>query len=454
MPPKQLTHEEAEYSDDARFVDAEADDITALAGDERAEEDQILSALASDVGEGQQTWQVRQIIDGQRELPYVTEGAGSFSMKKFVEDFVGQPGGKFQFVIRRGGRIRRKLQFEVAAQPIKRGSVAAPSAESPAVLAAINAQNQMLMRMIEKATQTPPPAPPPPRMTTQDIVAIGGLIVSALPVVKEMFGSKTDPILMLKTVMELAGDARELRSGGDGEGKETGVLDLVSNLANSPFAEALAKQIGQNPPPSVPQLPPPGAGGSAGAFLAPPRANPPAAPQIAAGGPQIGERRNDPAHGLIEFDGEVWRKVNGAQTPPQTGQAPNDPPNDQMAELKRTLDLLVRKAALNADVTLYADFLLDQDEFQPFLPALADPTALDQLCLIDARVGAYREWFAALLAELTNPEPIAQPLTNLYQAPPIATNFASPAFPNASPIVGDDGDMGNAETNETASQFG
>lgn len=204
----------------------------------------------------------------------------------------------------------------------------------------MKSQGDMITAMVSR----PPPAPPP-GPTVQEIILM----------MREMNkdGGKEDTgaVSLLLKGIELG---KEFAGGGGGE---TGLMDVAGKGLEMlrPLIERQASQ-----PAAEPARP----------ALAPPAA--PARPN------------NQPA--------------------PAAPQPETDPMLRQLNWLRNQMPFLLQVAVKGADPAVYAQVLLDNlpDWFNDddLLAQLRSPGAIDNLIMLDSRVGAYRAWFESLRTEI------------------------------------------------------
>lgn len=120
--------------------------------------------------------------------------------------------------------------------------------------------------------------------------------------------------------------------------------------------------------------------------------------------------------------------------PPQQPQAPAQQPqaNDVQAEMKEVLEYLITRAQRNSDALFYADWLMENVERSTITLLLSQPDPVGTAIMLDARVGAHRDWFDRFIAELR--ELVNSGQATVGQEFPNATRQAAPPHvPNVDP---------------------
>lgn len=370
---------------DADFVDTASEDISALADEQQREADEILSAFGADEMDVIWDYKVLRIQPNtnKREHCFAGTRADAAGIIERCKEEYGP--GDYEVYIKRNSRLYKKPSFSIAktliTAPVRSGE------QSSGVVEAIRTQSTLLAQLVERVS-TPPTPPPPPQTqwTVPNIIAVVAAL-GGVDGIKSLFGIGTNnapanQFEMLRQVMELV---KDMQPESDGT-RERGMMDVLGDLLKSPLMDAVAtqvKQVNLQPPLQQPLL----------------------------AGPM--RTVTDPATGRVyqvPLTQQVRPQVTQT-TPQQTAPAPASPSpveqaydaTDNEKRLRDLLDMLIRAANKGSDPTLYADFLLDQDELTPFIPALLAPDALPALSMFDARISQHVEWFTALLDAVRDP---------------------------------------------------
>jgi hypothetical protein len=289
-----------------------------------------------------------QILEGDASI---LEGLQERLRKSFKE-------GRFRVRIFRNKRLVMRRDIEIATVPGLEPPAVPPS-DMSAVLGAIEKQNERMLalfeRMQERAASIVPAATlqiDPFAMFEKCVTIVSGL-------------KSEVPSNSITHIMEAFNKGIELSKNIQGGG-EAGWVDLVKSAIESPaLAEIIASAAEARRPQQRRQS------GANGARVVQPAPQP--SPQVAQAPPQSG---------------------NGAQVPANYAAQLN-------AMLMERLSYLTAKAQANAAPELYAEWCLDN--VPPDLAGMiVAPGFLDQVSEQLPQVKANREWFAALIAAMSD----------------------------------------------------
>lgn len=354
-------------SETVAAIDVEFDDTSKIQADIEAEESEFEQAFGVDTDDVKFHADLHRVREGSSQRPFLRKIARNElpNIQTKILQWYGT--GDYEIRIRKeiNGKkmLHRRLTFSVEA-PIGIAVTQTPQQiESPAVLQAIQNQQQVLLSLLEKSNQQPAQSQ---RMSATEIAAIITAAATVLPALKSFMQSpapaaQNNPFEMLQGVLEIVKDANS-------DGKEKGAFDLLDSLIKSPLFEKLAE-----------------------GFQAPQQARivTPALPD-----PSAVQRQ------------QLQRQQIQPQMPqPAPAPAPmptEGPANPVPDALRMQLDFLISRAQKDSDPELYAELLLDQDELHPFIPLLTGPAALPTLTQLEPRIGQHVDWFAELLLALTN----------------------------------------------------
>lgn len=336
-------------ADTVQEIDGEFDDVSGIEDAAREVQKSIDEELGSSQSDVRFRMKVFRVPTNGRKFIWLfdRDGYDITGMAEFLRDNYGT--GIYEAQVWKNGVLDRKHPFAVelpkaAPQPNHGGdALTTMVAKQGELLSALAAQ---LIEM-KRAPVAVTPAPNPIDMFAQ--------MAAMAESMRKMMGpppQAVDPLATLTAVISLVKDANS-------EGREKGVIDLISDALNSD----LLKGIIQNQQAQTQQVPPRAALPQPTQNTAPPPA------------------------------------VQSQQVPPQ------DP---QLKAFSDFLDLLVRAARVNGDHMLYADLV--EATIEPALLAqlLAMPDPVDALAQYKPEVSTYRDWFGAVLNALTEPPEQAQ----------------------------------------------
>jgi len=272
-------------------------------------------------------------------------------VRRYVRDEYG--GGTYFVRMLRDGKFHRQFRFSIVAPRKNLVTPAAPVAAAPAqegmlerILTRMEENNRRMIEAIERRPQQDP----------FDMFSKMASLIKETRVDAPAMGAE-QLITVFNKGMETAQKQLELaRTVASGGGGETGLMDLVKAAIEpggigAGILQAVLKQQAETAAP----------------------ARPPAAvaPAIAA------------------LPGRVDPATNG-----------HDPAAVLDANLKLVMQTLVAKAALNADVGLYAEWTHDNLAPELVQMLLNRPNVIDELAAAFPGMGQNRGWFDALLSEM------------------------------------------------------
>jgi hypothetical protein len=195
-------------------------------------------------------------------------------------------------------------------------------------------------------------------------------LLGAIGQIKGLFGqpAASGPENAIDLFMKGIEAAKELGGGGKGE---TGLMDIVRDLLKSPIIEKMIDGV---------------------ATAATAAGN---APRMVTSQPGIGE--------TPVVSGMPPTPQTQPQQPPTNGETTNQqvqPPGDdpRLIAMTHNIRYLATKAAANADVELYADWVVDNVPRDLLIQMVNDPNALTMLATVVPEARPYTGWFAQLLS--------------------------------------------------------
>lgn len=378
-----------------QIIDVDAEDASHIVEDARAEEEEISSAFGENDNDPGMYFQVRKYVKDSKEKAFCMEGtvADLPILPRIQRDF-GE--GKYEVWIFKNKKIYRRIQVPVIAPKV-----------APDPVPGGDPNFSRLIQLLEKRTETPP-QPPATRWTPTDIIAAVAAAGTLLGSLKSVMAPA--PATSMKETLDLLLVAKAAFSDGkEGGEEEGGLIGLAGKLISNPgFGDALkALTSGQTP---IQQQP--------------------------------GAPRQLPA------PGQPQQQILSAPPP-----APPNAEEQQAQEFGFALNLMLKQAAKNADVSLYAEVI--EDAFPDLIPIMTAPGALDNLAQFYPQVGVYRNWFAQLIAELASPAEPAQhtPEISSGNAYSVSIKPASAADAGAHP-GGHSGHSGDAAGDDAENQSG
>lgn len=274
----------------------------------------------------------------------------------------GYGGGIFRVRVYRNGKLCR--QFDISIEvPEKMAAIQSDNPAMQALVEQMRGQGEAIKnlteRLLDRSSQALLPAPVAPvdPMT----------MMEKMSVIMANLGGKSSHDGGIDMFLKAAAFVKELKgeSGGD-SGAEDNIYTVIANAIQNP---ELVK-------------------GLAGGGRQPMRQFPP------------GQRRPMQRQGMNGNRSMMQRRQ--IQQPFQEEQIPDMPQNanpQQMGQqLQQTVQYLIRKASMNSDPSLYAEWLLDNTPEHIIAPMVNNPETLDQLCQAFAGMVPYRTWFSELLA--------------------------------------------------------
>lgn len=264
-------------------------------------------------------------------------------MKRYVRDEFG--GGSYIVRILRNGKFYKQVRFAIeAARKIPGAAAAAPAPASDGLTQILLRQEENQRRILEMlSARNDRPQFDPFEMFTRVAELVKGMKADAPAVgAADLMTAWNKGLETAQKQLELA---RSIGAGGQGE---TGLMDLIRSGIES-FGPALAPAIAEHLAQKGPAKPP--------------------APNNA---PLLPGRVDEPNGHAAQLD----------------------------AHLKQLMQTLGAKAALNADVGLYAEWTFDNLDPQLVEMLLSTPGILDRLETPFPAVKQFRPWFDALLAQM------------------------------------------------------
>lgn len=345
--------------------DGNGDQIETLTPDDRENEDTEAMILA-EFGQSPDNvaWSVkvyRAAQKGEPEPYLFTCSPNEFPIIDKLRDEYGT--GKYRVRVFVNNRVHKYFTVSVEARRTATAPVApAPAPVSDGLAAALERQTALLERLINQRNT------PVPQVNTLEMITG---VLGAISQVKNLFGPATPPgpENAIELFMKGIEAAKEL---GGGERGSTGLMDIVRDLLKSPIVEKMIEGAAANinVPHTAPALPlQPGIGEIPQPIVST-QQPPPQAP---------------------------------TQQPPTNGdaihqQAPSPENDPRLIGMVHNIRYLATKAAANADVELYADWVLDNVPRDLLAQMIADPNALATLSAAVPEARPYVGWFGQLLA--------------------------------------------------------
>jgi hypothetical protein len=338
-------------------VEGEFEDVSGVVGDNQTAEDAINAELGSPDNGVEFNIKVYRVPDnGGKTLAWLFDQRGETvaGLSTKLRDEYGS--GTYVARVYKNSKLHRVLQLAVELPKSRPSPIQATPNDS--ALATIIQQQGTLMQSMAAQLAEMRRAPVAP-VAAIDPLAMFGQMAAMAKAMREMNGPPqpaADPLAMINSVVSLV-------KGLENEGREKGVIDLVSDALNSDLFKGVVNGMQQNAQPQQPQ-----------------RALPaPTAPNV----------------------GVTVHK--GAPPAPAQPVAEVPPQDDNAKAFNDLLALLVLKAAKNSDPVLYADFIEDSiaPEMLEQLLALPDPVAI--LAQYNPAIATYRAWFVEVIEALTAP---------------------------------------------------
>lgn len=333
----------------------------ALSPEEKAEEDTEAVILA-EFGKGERdvTWAVkvyRAASKGEPEPYLFTCSPTELPVIDRLRDEYGS--GLYRVRVFKNNRVYRYISVSVEARktPPAPVQVQQPSDGLAAILKqSIDTQNAIMERLLSERNR--------PVSNQPNTVELIGSIFGIISQAKNLFGGQPSggeqTIEMFMRGVEAAKDL-----GGD-KGNAT-MMDFLRDLIKSPMVEKMLEGVPTAPmqmPTPIPNSFPPGIGEA-------PIPSPQPQPQPQ---PPQPERNN-----------EAPQQQDALQ-------------NQQLIQIIHNLKYLTTKAAVGADVELYADWIMDNVPIDMLKNIVNDPGALKTLTDMVPEAVPYTAWFASLLA--------------------------------------------------------
>lgn len=353
-------------------IDAAFEDRSAQVQDEADELEQFKSAFGQDSDTATFHCKLYLVPQNSSKRPYLmTISKGDLEN---VNEIVLQRYGSGDYEARlmkiENGRtsIAKRITFSVIAP--KTVAPQMPAQNDTALVTAVSQLGEIVRDMQRAQTVRTIESRPP--MSAADIATLVTAGAAAFTTLKTAFATPQSTINPLEVVTSVI----DLVKSSQNEGREKGLIDLVSDIITSDALPKLIENIQIAPRTATP---------------APPR------PQL-----QSPQSQMQPQ---TQPQPQPQAQPQTPPPPPLRDTAP-DTALPTVAALQPLLARMVTRAAKGSDPALYADWLLDQEELTPLLPLLAQPNIISQLIEYEPAVAAHVKWFVDLLAYLTSePEP-------------------------------------------------
>lgn len=264
--------------------------------------------------------------------------------------------GKYRIRVMKNGRLWKRFDMAIelpksAKQPTQ------PHSDMAAVLSAIEQSNARTLAVIERlAERSNVPAVVQPSfdpMTMFDKI---------LGIVQKLQPAPVPQVDMAEKSIALILQGVELAKGIEGEGRETGMMDIIRDLLQSPLIAKLAE--GQTAQPAL-QLPP-----------RLPRRNIPPVPPQGSG------------------------KDTAAPVGPGSSQGPINPAEKQMEIMRARTLYLLDKANHGSSFETYSEWIFDNWEPALIRGFLAEPNPLLVLQSLAPEITPQLQWFTKLIDDL------------------------------------------------------
>lgn len=342
-------------SDNATEIDGEFDDVTGVVNDNQTAEDAINAELGSPDNGVEFNIKVYRVPEnGGKTLAWLFDQRGETvaGLSTKLRDEYGS--GTYVARVYRNSKLHRVLQLAVELPKNRPSPIQATPADS-AMATLIQQQGALMQNMAAQLAEIrrAPVAP----VAAIDPLAMFAQMGAMAKAMREFSGpapAAVNPLEMISSVVALV-------KGLENEGREKGVIDLVSDALNSDLFKGVIQGMQPQQQPQQPQ-----------------RALP--APQ-APNAPNVGV------------------KVQPAAPPVAEAPATQD---DNAKAFNDLLTLLVGKAAKNADPILYADFIEDSIAPELLEQLLALPDPVGTLAQYNPAIATYRAWFVSVIEALTS----------------------------------------------------
>lgn len=341
--------------------DADTDHIDVLTPEEREEED-TEAVIAAEFGKGDRdvTWSVkvwRSAAKGEPEPYLFTCSPSELPIIDRLRDEYGT--GTYRIRVFKNNRVFRYFTVPVEARRAPAVPVAAPVAASDGLAAALERQTALLERLINQRPQ-------PVQQTNQ--IELLSTLLGAISQVKSLFGPppSSAPENAIDLFMKGIEAAQTLGGGGKGE---TGFMDILRDVIKSPLVEKVLESVAAGVPATQPMITrQPGIGEAPQPIVSPQQP------------PQQPPQQEPPTNGE-----------------PIHQQSPTPESDPRLIAMVHNIRYLATKAAANADVELYADWVLDNVPRDLLAQMIEDPQALTTLSNAVPEARPYMGWFGQLL---------------------------------------------------------
>lgn len=343
----------------------ENDDITVVRTPVEREDEDTEAAILSEFNKGDDaaTWKVSvcRAAKGGEPEPYLFSCSPSeLPVIDRLRDEYGT--GSYRIRVYRNNLIFRSFTVGVEARRTPITPTPAPAPVSDGLAAALERQTALLERLINQRQQ------PTQQVNSFEMLTT---LLGAIGQVKNLFGTPaaSGPENAIDLFMKGIEAAKEL---GGGEKGNTGLMDIVRDLLKSPIIEKMIE----------------GAAANVGV---------PHAPPMVTTQPGIGEVAQP------IFSGTQPAPQPTTPQPPSNGdaihqQAPSPENDPRLVGMVHNIRYLATKAAANADVELYADWVLDNVPRDLLVQMIGDPNALATLTTAVPEARPYVGWFSQVLA--------------------------------------------------------
>jgi hypothetical protein len=334
-------------------------------------EDEILTELNKTENDNSYVLQVSRILGPSRHgisEPHIAKGDARLMMPTIYETLrnVTKPGeiGNYRLRITKNGRFWRKFDVSVERAPEDTKPVATDRHEVASLLATFQQNQDRMMQMIEHRLAQQPQVAAPALDPFASLEKLTTIIKNMMP--SPVAVQPTNNAKELFEAFKSGIDAVSNIASGD---KETGIMDVVQSLLNSPVvAQAIAAAtagVSQPMPAPAPRQ---------ALTSQPSQAKPQQPPQ--------GQQQAPP-------------QMTTQQIVAMFSQSPQ-----LQAQAKSACDYLVSLAQRNGDIQTYAFWVCDNWE-RRFIDLLLNQKEWFQLvCVVSPEAQGYSKWFHELVAEI------------------------------------------------------
>ena len=345
MAIKRLSKDENDADDIQfdEFIQSKSEDITELQGDIDAELNSITSEFGKDKNEVDFKIKLMRVLErkGEREWLFDILPSELPVMDRVKEEYGG---GKYEASVFKNGKLYRKFNFNIATPRQNFVMPKSPTTDITQLIAIMNAQEEKRFAQLKELLVNRVPATP-----TIDPMQMMGSMVAMMVQMKNLMPApvvhdNNNQIEFLLKGLEIARDFGG--SGSNGGGGESTMMDVVRDLIKSPLL---------------------GSAISAVATQAQPIVNKPVENNL---------RLDSPKQNISNQDNTGGQKVNPF--------------------ISSYLNMLVKKAAQDADTGLYAEYILDNMPENLVREYIVRDDLLDFLATINPDAKNYHPWFLKL----------------------------------------------------------